>query len=88
MEIEKRANENGISLRTGCFCNPGAATALFPESWNQSNKLATKGEIFSARQVLLDTISAVRCSVGLATSLSDIDALVALIKSFRSEEQS
>ena len=24
-EIERQANERKISLRTGCFCNPGAA---------------------------------------------------------------
>ena len=63
-EVERRAREAGISLRGGCFCNPGAAEAAFGEDGEQ---LKQRGA------------GALRASVGLATTRDDIARLVGVI---------
>jgi molybdenum cofactor sulfurtransferase len=88
--VEERANERKISLRTGCFCNPGAGeTALG----------LTKAELEScferadARMTLeefrqcIDTKStgAVRISVGAASNFADINSFLDFLSEFRED---
>ncbi|HOC18798.1 MAG TPA: aminotransferase class V-fold PLP-dependent enzyme [Vicinamibacterales bacterium] len=78
--IERQANRERISLRTGCFCNPGAGeTALG----------LTKGELdscflHSSRRMTFDQFrscidgrssGAVRVSLGLASNFDDVLAM-------------
>jgi selenocysteine lyase/cysteine desulfurase len=73
----------GISVRTGCFCNPGAAEAAFR---------LTKSDVTKARWLAagstdryMDSIGvpggAIRASVGLASNIKDVESFLSLIES-------
>lgn len=57
-EVERHAREAGVSLRGGCFCNPGAAERAF----GIAGSAEAKGKY-----------GAVRMSVGLANTLDDVE---------------
>ena len=83
--MSRDASAAGISLRTGCFCNPGAGEAAFG---------LRRRDLTRARRVLLgsgtveapidDYLSlvgmasggAVRVSLGLASSVEDVEAFL------------
>jgi len=83
--VESAAREAGISIRGGCFCNPGAAEAAFgvdPARLEQC--LRDAGEDFSPRYLSDCTgaeVGAIRASLGLANNSDDIDRLEALLAS-------
>jgi molybdenum cofactor sulfurtransferase len=87
--VEQRANEAGISLRTGFFCNPGAAEFAFEypdEDAFRCIKQLTP-ETFNI-QVFSDCMSdhpvgAVRASVGIASNRADLARLMEVLCSFR-----
>jgi selenocysteine lyase/cysteine desulfurase len=73
----------GISLRTGCFCNPGAGEGAFDLSRGHVSRALRTG----ARTVdeYLDVLGlrnggAVRVSVGLASNLDDVERFLAFIE--------
>lgn len=80
-EIERRANLHNISLRTGCFCNPGAGEIALGIS---------RPELVAcfappAERLTLDDFrlcidgknsGAVRISVGLVTNFSDVQRFI------------
>jgi selenocysteine lyase/cysteine desulfurase len=76
--IEQLAAERSISLRAGCFCNPGAGSKAFglvPETMSyllRALETKTKAEA--------DVPGAVRISFGIATNEADVDATVLFIK--------
>lgn len=89
-EIEDLANEVNISLRTGCFCNPGA---------NEVSENLTKEEIlkcldgtdrmnFTQYVMALtatdarDTVGALRVSLGIASNFKDVWTFLEFAKSF------
>ena len=85
-EVEARANTRRISLRTGCFCNPGAGEAALGIS---SEELAScfrgtdRMTIDTFRGCLVDKGSgAVRISYGVASVHRDALALLELLDSF------
>jgi selenocysteine lyase/cysteine desulfurase len=83
--VSRDASAAGISLRTGCFCNPGAGEAAFG---------LRRRDLTRARRVLLrpgaqdapidDYLSlagmasggAVRVSLGIASSVEDVEAFL------------
>jgi molybdenum cofactor sulfurtransferase len=80
--VERRALDRGISLRTGCFCNPGAGELALGLS---SGELAS---CFAHAQPTMSTddlrrcfdgrsTGAVRVSVGLASTFADAYAFAA-----------
>ena len=88
-EIEARARAAGISVRGGCFCNPGASEAAFRfvaeraarcidetrrEGWRVSEFARRMKEYGGA-----DAVGAIRVSVGVPTSARDVERLVALL---------
>ncbi|MFU8888011.1 MAG: aminotransferase class V-fold PLP-dependent enzyme [Trueperaceae bacterium] len=86
-EVERAANRERISLRTGCFCNPGAGEAALGIS---SGELAScfsvhdRMTIDTFRGCLSDKGSgAVRVSFGHASTFADAFALVRLLEGFR-----
>jgi molybdenum cofactor sulfurtransferase len=86
-EVERRANRERISLRTGCFCNPGAGEAALGIS---GDELAScfgahdRMTIDTFRGCLSDKGSgAVRVSFGHASTFADAFALVRLLEGFR-----
>ncbi len=81
--IEELANHRGISLRTGCFCNPGAgeiAHGLGPEimrSFFASPTAMSFQELRRQMQAHFGRdVSAVRISVGIASNFQDVDAFI------------
>jgi selenocysteine lyase/cysteine desulfurase len=82
-EIERRANEANISLRTGCFCNPGGGeialgisggelSACFRQPGHQSRLT------IDDFRLCIDGKSsgAVRVSVGLASNFADVQRFI------------
>ena len=84
--VEARANDLNISLRTGCFCNPGAdelASGLTPDElaacFHQDSRM-TLDEF--ALVLNGKSAGAVRVSLGLATNFADVFQFVAFARSF------
>ena len=84
--IELMTNANRISIRSGCFCNPGIdeinnrLTRTEISQYFQSRK---NGDYNEMKSFLGKLRGATRVSVGLPTNRSDIDTFVTLIKSLR-----
>ena len=82
-QIEEMANGHNISLRSGCFCNPG-----IDETNNclTDNELATyysshdNGDYKDMIKFLGKMRGATRISVGIATTKGDIDKLMAFLE--------
>jgi molybdenum cofactor sulfurtransferase len=88
--VEALANEVNISLRTGCFCNPGAGElAMGIEGEELQQALANEERVTFEQLVIAmtangdhDAVGAIRISVGLATNFRDVFHLVQFMKSF------
>ncbi|HUK49410.1 MAG TPA: aminotransferase class V-fold PLP-dependent enzyme [Terriglobales bacterium] len=86
--VEERAMKENISIRTGCFCNPGAAEAAFQypavTAYQCFEKLSP-GE-FSLQQFsscMNDLpVGAVRASLGIASNEADVERFVQLLREF------
>ncbi|HZK78125.1 MAG TPA: aminotransferase class V-fold PLP-dependent enzyme [Gemmatimonadaceae bacterium] len=88
-EVESRAMEARVSVRGGCFCNPGAAEKAFgfvaSETARCFSLLSETGfSIEKFAQCLGPSIpvGAMRASVGIPTSVRDIDRAIEVIASF------
>jgi selenocysteine lyase/cysteine desulfurase len=86
--VERRANEVGISLRTGCFCNPGGGElALGISAEELSSCLITRSErlTFDDFRRCIDSKStgAVRISLGLVSTFSDLQRFLCFMRWFR-----
>lgn len=88
--IEELANLEGISLRTGCFCNPGAgemAEGLTPEDMKAG--MAGGPDMTLPRFVQMiqyrgnKSAGAIRVSVGLVTNFADVYKLLQFAAGFR-----
>jgi selenocysteine lyase/cysteine desulfurase len=84
--VEAAAREAGVSIRGGCFCNPGAAEAAFdmPASRTRSC-LEALGRDFTLarfRECLGGDVAvgAVRASFGLASCEHDVDRALAVLE--------
>ena len=73
----------GISIRTGCFCNPGAGEGAFnltEADWRN----AARGRARTLDQYVgllgLPSGGALRASVGLASNIEDVERLLAFVE--------
>lgn len=86
--VEKLANHHNISLRTGCFCNPGAGELALQISVDAmrnvfSNERMTFEQFVDAMTQLTElTPGAVRISVGLATNFNDVYSFMQFAETF------
>ena len=90
--IEELANEEGISLRTGCFCNPGAGEAA--EGLTREDMLAGLAD---GREMNLPrfvqviqhrgnkSAGAIRVSLGVASNFADVYRFVQFAARFRDQ---
>ena len=90
--IEELAGQDGISLRTGCFCNPGAGeTAEGLTEDDMRAGLAEGADITLPRflQVMQQrgnkSLGAVRVSLGLASNIADVDRFLQFAAGFRDQ---
>ena len=88
--IEELANEQGISLRTGCFCNPGAgeiAEGLTAEDMMAGFKHGPDLNLPHFLQIIQHrgnkSAGAIRISVGLATTFADVYRFMHFVAGFR-----
>jgi selenocysteine lyase/cysteine desulfurase len=88
-DVESRARDAGVSLRGGCFCNPGAAEAAFGFSAEDTGRCFAELEAggFSIERFSRClgsglAVGAVRASIGIPTNLSDIDRALDIVRSF------
>ncbi|MBV5339917.1 MAG: aminotransferase class V-fold PLP-dependent enzyme [Deltaproteobacteria bacterium] len=86
--VERKANEVGISLRTGCFCNPGGGELALGISAEElsSCMIATKNRLtFEDFRRCIDAKStgAVRVSLGLASNFRDIQRFLCFARWFK-----
>jgi len=87
--VEELANRVNISLRTGCFCNPGAgeiAHGLTREQMRPWFASGTPMSFLELREHLLAEhdrlVAAVRISVGLATNFADVYRFMCFMQGF------
>jgi selenocysteine lyase/cysteine desulfurase len=87
--VEEAASAANVSLRTGYFCNPGAAETSFelPRDEARACYEELAGDTFTLKQFsacLNDRpIGAVRVSLGLSSNDQDVDALLRILARFR-----
>ncbi len=87
--VEAAANTHGISLRTGCFCNPGAGEiALGISSEELTSCFTAPGHdqrlsMDDFRDCITTTASgAVRISVGIASDFKDVERFLDFARGF------
>ena len=84
--VDRVAAAHRVSLRTGCFCNPGAAELAFGvrhESLlgGMENTLRTFDDYVEATR--LQSGGAVRVSLGVATTFADVYRFMRFASAFR-----
>ncbi len=84
--IEERANVKGISIRSGCFCNPGLDETNNCLSTEEITKYFTsreKGNYADMIDFLQKMRGATRVSVGLATNKKDLDTFISFVEGLK-----
>jgi selenocysteine lyase/cysteine desulfurase len=84
--VEAEAAARRISLRTGCFCNPGAsetARGITAEDMGRVFALGRQPSLEAIAQVVPDkALGAVRVSPGPVTNERDLDRFIGLLEGF------
>lgn len=75
--VEDAARQHGIAIRGGCFCNPGAAERAFRIPAASVRRCVRAARTTDAYRRCLGNspVGALRASIGIPTSLADLDAL-------------
>jgi selenocysteine lyase/cysteine desulfurase len=88
-EVERRATHANISLRTGCFCNPGGGEIALGITGAELSSCFRQPEhethlTIDDFRLCIDgkSTGAVRVSVGLASNLADVDAFIDFAREF------
>lgn len=91
--VEMRAREEGVSLRGGCFCNPGASEAAFgfraEDTARCLDRISETGfsiERFADCLGAAVPVGAVRASLGLPSNSGDVTRMLAVIQSYSRKE--
>ena len=86
LAVETRANTKKISIRTGCFCNPGGgelALGISADELTSCFALRPDMEYSDFRRCIDDKSNgAVRISVGLVSNFNDVEAFFEFAKEF------
>jgi molybdenum cofactor sulfurtransferase len=87
--VEQRANTAHISLRTGCFCNPGGGEVALGITGTELSSCFRQPEhethlTIDDFRLCIDgkSTGAVRVSTGLASNLADVEAFIAFASEF------
>jgi molybdenum cofactor sulfurtransferase len=87
--VEQRANAANISLRTGCFCNPGGGEIALGITGAELSSCFRQPEhethlTIDDFRLCIDgkSTGAVRVSVGLVTNPADVEAFLSMAKGF------
>lgn len=86
LRVEERASEHDISLRTGCFCNPGGGELALGLSASELDACFvghSRMEFADFRRCIDDkSTGAVRVSVGLISNFADVYRLAEFTRPF------
>jgi selenocysteine lyase/cysteine desulfurase len=92
--VEQLAGEAGISLRTGCFCNPGTgetAEGLTEDDMRAGLAAGPDINLLAFTRLMRErgrkSAGAIRASVGLATNFADVWRFVQFLSGFRNQSQ-
>jgi len=82
--VDRVAAAHRISLRTGCFCNPGAGEVAFSLSMDRPGGRFDEGMILDdyLRAVGMPTGGAVRVSLGIASNVADVQRFMEFASEF------
>ena len=91
--VEELAGENGISLRSGCFCNPGAgemAEGLTEDDMQAGYSLGREINLQSFMRLMRErgqnkSAGALRASLGIVSNFADVTRFLAFIAGFRNQ---
>ncbi|HUK23218.1 MAG TPA: aminotransferase class V-fold PLP-dependent enzyme [Terriglobales bacterium] len=90
--VEELAGEEGISLRTGCFCNPGAgesAEGLTAEDMQAALTLGPDVNLLSFMRLMQNrghkSAGAIRASIGLVSNFADVWRFLNFVAGFRDQ---
>jgi selenocysteine lyase/cysteine desulfurase len=90
--VEELAGAEGISLRTGCFCNPGAgeiSEGLTEEDMRAGFTMGDDINLMSFVRLMQErghkSAGAIRASIGLATNFTDVWRFLRFIAGFRDQ---
>ncbi len=85
-DVEAKANTHNISLRTGCFCNPGAGEVINNLTAADMEPCFQNEERMTFEQFLLvmdgRASGAVRISLGIASNFADVYHLVQFARGY------
>jgi selenocysteine lyase/cysteine desulfurase len=88
-DVEERANAASISLRTGCFCNPGGGEIALGITGTELSSCFHQPEhethlTIEDFRLCIDgkSTGAVRVSLGLASNVADVEAFVRFAEAF------
>jgi selenocysteine lyase/cysteine desulfurase len=88
-EVEQEANQVNISLRTGCFCNPGAGEQAhgltredLADCFGKEERMTFEEFIQVMSGRVKDAVGAIRVSVGIATNFTDVYQFVQFARTF------
>ncbi|MFT5385279.1 MAG: molybdenum cofactor sulfurtransferase [Saprospiraceae bacterium] len=87
-DIEESANKQNISIRSGCFCNPGideVNSCLTYEELAKYFSSRDKGDYHDMVSFLHKMRGATRVSVGIATTKADLDTFINFVKALRNK---
>jgi molybdenum cofactor sulfurtransferase len=87
--VEERANSARISLRTGCFCNPGGGEIALGITGTELDSCFRQPEhethlTIDDFRLCIDgkSTGAVRVSLGLATNIADVESFIEFARTF------
>ncbi len=91
--VEELAGEEQISLRTGCFCNPGAgetAEGLTVEDMEAGRGLGSEISLLAFSKLMQSrghnkSAGAIRASLGIASNFADVSRFLAFVAGFRNQ---
>lgn len=84
--IEEMANKEKISIRTGCFCNPGIDEVNSCVTTDEIARYFTKLKSVSSYELIAEIKhlrGAVRVSVGIPTTKKDLDTFIRFVNSLK-----
>ncbi|HEX3376591.1 MAG TPA: aminotransferase class V-fold PLP-dependent enzyme, partial [Candidatus Acidoferrales bacterium] len=90
--VEELAGAENISLRTGCFCNPGAgetAESLTEEDMKAGFTMGAEINLLSFVRMMQErghkSAGAIRASIGIATNFADVWRFLRFVAGFRDQ---
>jgi selenocysteine lyase/cysteine desulfurase len=91
LRVEEEAARRGISLRTGCFCNPGGGEIALGLSKTELIGCFSRPDVELTHRFTVDdfqmcvdgkSTGAVRVSVGIASNFADVQKFVEFAREF------